>query len=65
MMYLNWWMILILVTAFGYCALSSYKMGLKAGVVNGIWTTLDKLNADRVITITEKGRIVPYNYEEN
>lgn len=56
-MFIEPWMALLVVAAFGACAHYSYKNGKLAGVVAGIDGTFDYLEKHQVIKFNEDGSI--------
>ena len=56
-MFIEPWMALLVVAAFGACAHYSYKNGKLAGVVAGIDGTFEYLEKHRVIKFNEDGSI--------
>jgi hypothetical protein len=55
-MYLDPWMIVVLILAFGICSLISRRQGVYFGVVN----TLRGLHEQKIIKIDTNGIVSPY-----
>lgn len=59
-MYLETWMIVVLALTFGACAMISRWFGFAAGVQDGMVSTLEFLEIEKIISITEDGEVLPY-----
>lgn len=62
-MFLSYWMVTVLILAFGLCSYESFKRGYKGGhlegVSSGVSTILNELFSDGVIVINKQGKIAP------
>lgn len=56
-MFLETWMLILLVGAFGACAYYSFSSGRKAGIIDGILGTFSYLETNNIVSFAADGSL--------